>query len=64
MLIIKAVTAAVIQAIRERIETVRRRKREKTLAALLEIGKRGREIFIGPPVDHAEMLYDENGLPK
>ena len=51
MLIIKAFTAAVIQAIRERI-------------ALLEIGKRGREIFIGPPVDHAEMLYDENGLPK
>lgn len=58
-------TAAVIQAIRERLATVRRgRKRQKTLAALLEIGKRGREIFIGPPIDHAEMLYDENGLPK
>lgn len=58
-------TAAVIQAILERLATIRRRrKREKTLAALLEIGQRGREIFTGPPVDHAEMLYDENGLPK
>jgi antitoxin VapB len=61
----ETLTAAVTQAIRERLETIRRRrKRDKTLAALIEIGKRGREIFTGPPVDHAEMLYDENGLPK
>jgi antitoxin VapB len=61
----ETLTAAVTQAIRERLETVRRRrKRDKTLAALIEIGKRGQEIFTGPPVDHAEMLYDENGLPK
>ena len=59
----ETLTAAVTQAIRERLETVRR-KRDKTLAALMEIGKRGREIFTGPAVDHAEMLYDENGLPK
>jgi antitoxin VapB len=61
----ETLTAAVTQAIRERLETVRRRrKRDKTLAALLEIGKRGSEIFTGEPVDHADMLYDENGLPK
>ena len=59
------ITAAVTQAIRERLETLRRRrKRNKTLAALIEIGKRGREIFTDPPVDHAEILYDEQGLPK
>jgi antitoxin VapB len=61
----ESMTAAVTKAIRERLETIRRRrKREKTLAALIEIGKRGREIFTGPSVDHAEMLYDQNGLPK
>ena len=61
----ESMTAAVTQAIRERLEAVRqRRKRDKTLAALLDIGKRGQEIFTGPAVDHAEMLYDENGLPK
>jgi len=61
----ETLTAAVTEAIRERLETVRRRrKRDKTLATLMEIGKRGREIFTGPAVDHAQMLYDDNGLPK
>lgn len=60
----ETLTAAVTQAIRERLETIRRRKRDKILAALKEIGERGRKISTGPPVDHAEMLYDENGLPK
>jgi antitoxin VapB len=61
----ETLTAAVTQALRERLAAVRRRRRrDKTLAALMEIGKRGREIFTGSSVDHAEMLYDENGLPK
>jgi antitoxin VapB len=61
----ETMTAAVTQAIRERLESVRRRrKRDATLAALVKLGKRGQEIFKGPSVDHAEMLYDENGLPK
>jgi hypothetical protein len=30
----------------------------------MAIGKRGAEIFKGPYVDHAELLYDEKGLPK
>jgi len=60
----ETLTAAVTQAIRERLESIRRRKRDRTLAALIERGKRGQEIFPGPRVDHAEMLYDENGLPK
>ena len=61
----ETMTAAVTQAIRERLESVRRRrKRDVTFATLVEIGKRGRELFKGPAIDHAEMLYDENGLPK
>lgn len=61
----ETMTAAVTQAIRDRLESVRRRrKRDATMAALLEIGKRGAEMFKGPYIDHAELLYDENGLPK
>jgi len=61
----ETMTSAVIQAIRDRLEAVRRRrKRDATRAALMTIGKRGAEIFKGPYVDHAELLYDEKGLPK
>jgi antitoxin VapB len=61
----ETMTAAVTQAIRDRLEAVRRRrKQDATFAALLEIGKRGAEMFKGPYIDHAELLYDEKGLPK
>jgi antitoxin VapB len=61
----ESMTAAVTQAIRERLEAVRRRrKRDAMQAALTAIGKRGAELFKGPYVDHADLLYDEKGLPK
>jgi len=61
----ESMTAAVTQAIRERLEAVRRRRqRDRTRAALSAIAKRGAEIFKGPYIDHAELLYDEKGLPK
>ena len=61
----ESMTAAVTKAIRERLDRVlHRRKGDATFAALIEIGKRGRQMFKGPGVDHAAMLYDENGLPK
>ena len=61
----ETLTAAVTQALRERLERVlRQRKKEAMLAEIIEIGRRGALLFPGPPVDHAELLYDENGLPK
>jgi antitoxin VapB len=61
----ETMTAAVTQAIRDRLEAVRRRrKQDATYDALMEIGKRGAEMFKGPYIDHAELLYDEKGLPK
>ncbi len=61
----ESMTAAVIQAIRERLEAVRRRrKRDSTRAALMAIAKRGASLYKGPYVDHADLLYDEKGLPK
>jgi antitoxin VapB len=61
----ESMTSAVIQAIRERLEVVRRRrKRDSTRAALMAIAKRGASLHKGPYADHADLLYDEKGLPK
>ena len=60
----ETMTSAVIQAICDRLEAVRRRKRDATLAAIHAIGKRSAELLKGPYIDHAEFLYDEHGIPK
>jgi antitoxin VapB len=61
----ETMTAAVTEALRERLDRVRRsRKQKTTLAALRAISARSAEILQGPPIDHAELLYDDNGLPK
>lgn len=58
-------TAAVTQAIRERLQRVRRgRKKEAVLAEIHAISARTAAILQGPPTDHGELLYDEKGLPR
>jgi antitoxin VapB len=74
----ETMTEAVTLAIRERLERARDdrksgqlreaeaelcRKAEK-LSVLREISAQTAELLKGPPLDHAEMLNDENGLPK
>jgi len=40
-------------------------KKKKELAEKLQqIAKKFRKHLNGPLIDHAELLYDENGLPK
>lgn len=61
----ESMTRAVTQALRERLERVRRRKRpENTAAELLAIGRRCAATLKGRPADHAALLYDERGLPR
>ena len=61
----ETMTSAVIQAMRERLETVRRRRKSEAIrAALHAISKRSAEILKGQDTDHDALLYDENGLPK
>jgi antitoxin VapB len=58
-------TRAVTEALRERLERVRRRKRpEATAAELLAIGRRCAGTLKGKPVDHPNLLYDNRGLPR
>ena len=63
----ETVTAAVTEALRERLERVRRERGGPSLSdRLLAIGKdaapRWREPYRS--IDHAELLYDERGLPR
>jgi antitoxin VapB len=59
----ETMTKAVTEAIRERIERVQHQRN------VPEILERAREIIrksggAQPYTDHAELLYDEHGLPK
>jgi antitoxin VapB len=40
------------------------RKKKLTVEEMLAIGRKIRKRIKGPIVDHAELLYDERGLPK
>ncbi len=62
----ETMTAAVNTAVRERLERVRRAQGEGLADRLLAIGKdcaaRLKEPFRS--ADHADLLYDERGLPR
>jgi antitoxin VapB len=61
----ETMTEAVTVALRERIARLRRsRKADATAAELLAIGTRCAASLKCRPVDHATLLYDENGLPE
>jgi antitoxin VapB len=59
-------TAAITQAVRERLERVRVKTGSGLADRLLKIGKDCAAHLPEPyrSVDHAELLYDENGLPR
>ncbi len=62
----QSMTAAVTEAVRERLDRVRREQGVSLADRLLAIGKdcagRLKEPFRS--ADHADLLYDERGLPR
>lgn len=62
----ETMTDAVTEALRERLARVRKQQRTQRVTAndLLAIGKRCAATLSGPPVNHAELLYDERGVPR
>lgn len=60
----ETMTDAVTVAIRERLSRIRRGQPATLSAELLEIGKRCARALKVKPVNHADLLYDERGLPK
>lgn len=59
-------TQAVGVAVRDRLTRIRgeRKKKRMSVKDMLALGRRVRSKIKGPLVDHAELLYDERGLPK
>ena len=60
----ESLTRAVTEALRERYQRIQDRKAKASLAELHAIAVRAAKFVKRPYVDHAELLYDENGLPK
>lgn len=61
----ETMTRAVTEALRERLQRVRRgRDAERLTMDLLDLGRRCAKTLKTKPVDHAELLYDEHGIPR
>ena len=60
----ETLTRAVTEALRERHARLELRKGKASLEELQAIAGRAAALVKPPYPDHADLLYDENGLPK
>jgi antitoxin VapB len=60
----ESMTRVVTEALRERYARIERRGARASVEELLAIAERASAYLKRPYVDHAELLYAENGLPK
>lgn len=60
----ESMTHVVTEALRERLAKIERRKGRASVEELLAIAGRAAQHVKKPYVDHADFLYDENGIPK
>ena len=60
----ETMTRAVTEALRERYERLHRRDSEALAADIRAIANRAAAHIKRPYLDHADLLYDEHGLPK
>lgn len=60
----ETMTRVVTEALRERYERIKKRNPEALASELRAIAKRASAYVKRPYPDHAELLYDEHGLPK
>lgn len=60
----QSMTRVVTEALRDRLAKIQRRKAKASVEELLAIADRAAAHLKGAYADHAEMLYDDNGLPR
>ncbi len=60
----QSMTTVVREALRERLRKIERQNSRASVEELLAIAGRAADLVKAPYADHAEWLYDENGLPK
>jgi antitoxin VapB len=59
----ETMTRVVTEALRERLSRLERRSTRASVDELLAIAERAAS-HVKHPVDHADLLYDEHGLPR
>jgi antitoxin VapB len=60
----ETMTRVVTEALRERLSRLERQSARASVEELLAIAERAASHVKHPYADHAELLYDEHGLPK
>jgi antitoxin VapB len=62
----ESMTSAVTEAVRERLDRVRRERGAGLADRILKIGKECAAHLREPyrTIDHGELLYDEKGMPR
>ncbi|RBP05283.1 antitoxin VapB [Roseiarcus fermentans] len=60
----ETMTRVVTEALRDRLAKIEAARSRASVAELLAIADRAAAHVKRPYVDHAELLYDEQGLPK
>jgi antitoxin VapB len=60
----ETMTRVVTEALRERLSRLERRSARASVEELLAIADRAASHVKRPYVDHAQLLYDEHGLPR
>ena len=60
----QSMTRAVTEALRQRLAQIELAKTKASVSELLAIADRAAAHIKLPYADHAELLYDDNGLPK
>lgn len=60
----ETMTRVVTEALRERYTRLQSRKGKASVEELLDIARRASAHAKQPYRDHADLLYDEHGLPK
>lgn len=57
-------THVVTEALRERFAKIEKQNARASVSELLMIADRAAAYVKHPYADHADLLYDENGIPK
>jgi antitoxin VapB len=60
----ETMTRVVTEALRERLSRLEQRSALASVEELLAIAERAASHIKRPYVDHADLLYDEHGLPR
>ena len=60
----QSLTRVVTEALRDKLQSLERRTAKPSVEELLSIAGRAAAHVRAPYADHADLLYDDNGLPK